>query len=97
MIPNCMFKQIAERDVPLFTRHMLAAKQAESASRCILPARPPASRSCMAWQAHEFSFCCVAGAKGYYAVILFQQIASIGNNISIQIVAGISMKVRSLH
>ncbi|KAK9831715.1 hypothetical protein WJX74_006848 [Apatococcus lobatus] len=34
----------------------------------------------------------IVGAKGYYAVILFQQIASIGNNISIQIVAGISMK-----
>lgn len=37
--------------------------------------------------------CFYAGAKGYFAVVLFQQIASIGNNISIQIVAGISMKV----
>ena len=36
-----------------------------------------------------------AGAKGYYAVVVFQQIASIGNNISIQIVAGLSMKVRA--
>lgn len=42
----------------------------------------------------DWSGCRDAGAKGYYAVVLFQQIASIGNNISIQIVAGISMKVR---
>lgn len=33
-----------------------------------------------------------AGRKGYYSVTFFQQIASIGNNIAIQIVAGISMK-----
>jgi len=34
----------------------------------------------------------VAGAKGYWSVLTFQQIASIGNNITIQIVAGLSMK-----
>ena len=33
-----------------------------------------------------------AGRKGYYSVTFFQQVASIGNNIAIQIVAGISMK-----
>lgn len=38
-----------------------------------------------------FSVTC-AGRKGYYSVTFFQQIASIGNNIAIQIVAGISMK-----
>ena len=35
-----------------------------------------------------------AGKSGYWAVIFFQQVASIGNNITIQIVAGQSMKVR---
>jgi hypothetical protein len=35
-----------------------------------------------------------AGKKGYWAVIFFQQVASIGNNLTIQIVAGISLKVR---
>jgi len=34
----------------------------------------------------------IYGKKGYYSVTFFQQIASIGNNIAIQIVAGISMK-----
>ena len=36
-------------------------------------------------------FC--AGKNGYWAVIFFQQLASIGNNLTIQIVAGQSMKV----
>ncbi|KAG0622548.1 hypothetical protein M758_3G105800 [Ceratodon purpureus] len=34
----------------------------------------------------------IYGAKGYWSVLTFQQIASIGNNITIQIVAGLSMK-----
>lgn len=34
----------------------------------------------------------IYGAKGYWSVVTFQQIASIGNNITIQIVAGLSMK-----
>lgn len=34
----------------------------------------------------------IYGAKGYWSVLAFQQIASIGNNITIQIVAGLSMK-----
>lgn len=34
-----------------------------------------------------------AGKSGYWAVIFFQQVASIGNNITIQIVAGQAMKV----
>ena len=35
----------------------------------------------------------LAGSSGYWAVIFFQQLASIGNNLTIQIVAGQSMKV----
>lgn len=35
-----------------------------------------------------------AGRKGYWSVIFFQQLASIGNNLTIQIVAGQCMKVR---
>ncbi len=34
-----------------------------------------------------------AGKSGYWAVIFFQQVASLGNNITIQIVAGQAMKV----
>jgi len=34
-----------------------------------------------------------AGKSGYWAVIFFQQVASIGNNITIQIVAGQALKV----
>ena len=36
------------------------------------------------------------GKRGYYAVIFFQQLASIGNNIAIQIAAATSMKVRPI-
>jgi hypothetical protein len=36
--------------------------------------------------------CGCAGKSGYWAVIFFQQLASIGNNLTIQIVAGQSMK-----
>ena len=35
-----------------------------------------------------------AGKSGHWSVIFFQQLASIGNNITIQIVAGQAMKVR---
>ncbi len=34
-----------------------------------------------------------AGRTGYWSVTVFQQIAAIGNNITIQIVAGLSMQV----
>ncbi len=37
-----------------------------------------------------------AGRPGYWAVIFFQQLASIGNNLTIQIVAGQCMKVPNL-
>ena len=37
-----------------------------------------------------------AGRPGYWAVIFFQQLASIGNNLTIQIVAGQCMKVPGL-
>ena len=36
--------------------------------------------------------CSCAGRPGYWSVIFFQQLASIGNNLTIQIVAGQSMK-----
>jgi len=35
----------------------------------------------------------VTGRKGFYAATFFQQIASLGNNLAIAIVAGQSMKV----
>jgi hypothetical protein len=38
-----------------------------------------------------------AGMPGYWAVIFFQQLASVGNNLTVQIVAGQCMKVRGLH
>ena len=37
------------------------------------------------------------GPWGYYGTVIFQQIASIGNNISVQIAAGISAKVRAVN
>ena len=45
---------------------------------------------CIRWCEHGFR---LAGRSGYWAVIFFQQLASIGNNLAIQIVAGQSMKV----
>ena len=36
---------------------------------------------------------CLAGRSGFWFVIFFQQVASIGNNLTIQIVAGQSAKV----
>ena len=38
-----------------------------------------------------------AGRPGYWAVIFFQQLASVGNNLAVQIVAGQCMKVHGLH
>ena len=45
-------------------------------------------------QPAELAVSRVAGMPGYYATVFFQQIASLGNNITIQIAAGISAKVR---
>ncbi|KAH9327074.1 hypothetical protein KI387_007252, partial [Taxus chinensis] len=39
----------------------------------------------------------IFGAKGYWAVTFFQQIASVGNNIAIQIAAGSSLKAIYKH
>ncbi len=36
---------------------------------------------------------CFAGRRGFYAATFFQQVASLGNNLAIAIVAGQSMKV----
>ena len=36
----------------------------------------------------------MVGCSGYWAVIFFQQLASIGNNLTIQIVAGQYVRVR---
>lgn len=37
------------------------------------------------------------GPWGYWFIALFQQLASIGNNIAIQIAAGSSLKVPPVH